>query len=336
MEPVRWGVLSTAAIGVDHVIPAMQKEESCDIRALASRDAAKADKVAAALGIPCAYGSYEELIADPHIEAIYNPLPNHLHVPWSIKAAEAGKHVLCEKPIALNAAEARTLVEARDRTRVLIQEAIMTRTHPQWLRIRELVREGRIGRVRTVWGTLNYHLTDPNNVRNQADIGGGGIYDIGYYPITTARFVFETEPIRVVSLVEYDPVFGVDRLACALLDFPNGQASFICGTQLIPFQRFVIIGSAGSIETPTGFGAPVDRPVKILINGGAGDLIHGGNDQTEEPIEPIDQYGRQGALFSRAIRGEGTQQVPLEDAVANMKVIDALYRSARSGRWEAV
>ena len=336
MEPVRWGVISTAAIGVDHVIPAMQKEEACDVRALASRNAARADKVATDLGVPRAYGSYEELIADPEIEAIYIPLPNHLHVPWSIKAAEAGKHVLCEKPIALNAAEAQTLLEVRDRTRVLIQEAIMTRTHPQWLRIRELVRERRIGRVQTVWGTLNYHLTDPNNVRNQADIGGGGIYDIGYYPITTARFVFETEPIRVVSLVEYDPAFKIDRLASALLDFPNGQASFICGTQLIPLQRFLIIGSAGSIETPTGFGAPVDRPVKILINGGGGDLIHGANDQTEELVEPIDQYGRQGALFSRAIRSEGTQQVPLEDAVANMKVIDALYRSARSGSWEAV
>ncbi len=336
MEPVRWGVLSTAAIGVDYVVPAMQKEASCDIRALASRDGAKAEKASADLGIPRAYGSYEELIADPEIEAIYNPLPNHLHVPWSIKAAEAGKHVLCEKPIALNAAEAQTLLEARDRTGVLIQEAAMTRTHPQWLRVRELVREGRIGRVQTISGTFGYHLTDPNDIRNKADIGGGGIYDIGYYPITTARFILETEPTRVVSLIEYDPVLKIDRLASALLDFPNGQAGFICGTQLIPLQRFLIVGSAGGIEMPDPFGAPADRHMRILITGGASDLMRGGVDQTEERIEPVDQYGLQGALFSRAIRGEEPQQVPLEDAVANMKVIDALFRSAHSGRWRAV
>ena len=223
MQPVKWGVISTAKIGTEKVIPAMQRGELCDIVAIASRDQARARETADGLGIPKAYGSYEELLADPEIEAIYNPLPNHMHVPWSIKAAEAGKHVLCEKPVSLTADEARTLVEARDRTGVLITEAFMVRSHPQWLRVRELIRGGRIGELRAVQGFFSYFKLDPDNIRNKADIGGGGIYDIGCYPVVGARFVFEAEPRRVVALIDRDPGMKIDRLTSAILDFGEGK-----------------------------------------------------------------------------------------------------------------
>jgi len=333
MQPVNWGIISTALIGTAKVIPAMQKSQHCRIQAIASRDLALAKKWAQQLGIPRAYGSYEALLADPDIEAVYNPLPNHLHVPWSIKAAEAGKHVLCEKPIALDAKEAQTLVDARDRTGKLITEAFMVRGHPQWLRARELVREGRIGDLRAIQGSFSYHLTDPNNVRNKADIGGGGLYDIGCYPIVTSRFLFEAEPTRVVGLIERDPQMKIDRLASALLDFPKGQASFVCSTQLVPYQRMQIFGSKGRIAVEIPFNAPPDKPCRIFIDDGSG---LGDASQKVESFPVCDQYAIQGDLFSEAIRGGKPVAFPLEDAVKNMRVIDALFRSAEKGAWESV
>ena len=246
MEPVRFGVIGTAKIALQKVIPAMQQSAHCRIVAIASRDLTRARAAAEALGIPRAYGSYAELLRDPEIEAVYNPLPNHLHVPLSIEATAAGKHVLCEKPIALTAAEAERLVAARDHAGVLIQEAVMVRSHPQWLRARELVRDGRIGALRVVQGSFSYMNVDPANVRNQAGIGGGGLYDIGYYPILTARFLYEAEPTRVASQIEHDPNFGTDRLASVLMQFPTGQALFYCSTQLVPYQRMQILGTEGS------------------------------------------------------------------------------------------
>jgi predicted dehydrogenase len=331
MEPVNWGIISTAKIDVEKVIPAMQKSRHCRIVAIASRDLAAAEKAAKKLGIPQAYGSYEALLADPKIEAVYNPLPNHLHVPWSIKAAEAGKHVLCEKPIALDAKEAEQLVAARDRTGKLITEAFMVRSHPQWLRARELVREGRIGRLRAIQGFFSYFLTDPKNVRNQADIGGGGLYDIGCYPIVTSRFLFGAEPTRVVALVERDPTLKIDRLASAILDYPEGQASFTCATQLVPYQRMQIFGDKGRIAVEIPFNAPPDRPCRIFIDDGS---QLGDASARVESFEVCDQYALQGDLFSEAVRTGKPVAFPLEDAVKNMRVIDALFRSAKSGGWE--
>jgi len=333
MQPVNWGVISTALIGTAKVIPAMQKSRHCRIQAIASRDLALAKKWAKELGIPKAYGSYEELLADREIEAIYNPLPNHLHVPWSIKAAEAGKHVLCEKPIALDAKEAGQLLAARDRTGRLIAEAFMVRGHPQWLRARELVRQGRIGSLRAVQGFFSYFLTDPANVRNRADIGGGGLYDIGCYPIVTSRFLFGAEPTRVVGLIEFDPVLKIDRLASAILDYPKGQASFMCATQLVPYQRMQILGTKGRIEVEIPFNAPPDQPCRIFVDDGSalGDASAG-----EESFPACDQYTIQGDLFSEAIRSGKPVEFPLENAVQNMRVIDALFRSAKTGRWETV
>jgi predicted dehydrogenase len=333
MQPVNWGIISTALIGTAKVIPAMQKSKHCRIQAIASRDLALAKKWAKELGIPKAYGSYEELLADREIEAVYNPLPNHLHVPWSIKAAEAGKHVLCEKPIALDAKEAEQLVAARTRTGKLITEAFMVRSHPQWLRARELVRQGKIGELRAVQGLFTYFLTDPENVRNKADIGGGGLYDIGCYPIVTSRFLFGAEPTRVVGLIEYDPVLKIDRLASAILDYPKGQASFTCATQLVPYQRMQILGTKGRIEVEIPFNAPPDKPCRIFIDDGS---LLGDASAKEETFPVCDQYAIQGDLFSEAIRSGKPPEFPLENAVQNMRIIDAIFRSAKTGTWEKV
>jgi len=311
-QKVRWGVLGAAKIAVTKVIPAMQRGEWCDIQAIASRDLEKAKRTAATLGIPKAYGSYEELLADPGIEAIYNPLPNHLHVPWSIRAAEAGKHVLCEKPIALSAAECRMLIAARDRTGVKIGEAFMVRTHPQWLRTREIVRSGQIGDLRVVIAAFSYFNRDPSNVRNVAEWGGGGLMDIGCYPIQIARFLFEQEPIHVNGRMERDPEWRIDRLTSAVLEFPSGHCVFTCSTQLVPYQRVQVLGTKGRVEVEIPFNAPPDRPTRIFV------------DSAIEEFPICDQYTIQGDLFSAAIRKGGEVPTPLEDSVRNMEVIDSL------------
>ncbi len=331
MKPVRWGILSTAKIGVAKVIPAMQRSDACEIVGIASRNIDRARSTAKSLGIPRAYGSYEELLADPDIEAIYNPLPNHLHVPLSIAAARAGKHVLCEKPVGLNAAEAESLIETRDATGVLIQEAFMVRYHPQWLRARELVRSGRIGELRAIQGFFSYNNRDPRNIRNMADIGGGGLYDIGCYPITGSRFLFEEEPSRVVGLIERDPDWKIDRLTSAILDFPSGQGTFTCGTQITPFQRMQIVGTAGRIEIEIPFNAPPDRPCRIFLDDGS-QLGNAGVVMEELPV--ADQYTAQGDVVSRAIRYGEPLEFPLENAVLGMRIIDAVFRSAATGNWE--
>ena len=328
---VRWGVLGAANIAVEKVIPAMQRGEWCEIAAIASRDANKAEQAAGDLDIPKAYGSYEDLLGDPEIEAIYNPLPNHLHVPWSIRAAEAGKHVLCEKPVALDANQARKLFEAQARTGVKIGEAFMVRTHPQWLRARELVRAGRIGELRSILGFFSYFNRDPANIRNVREWGGGGLMDIGCYPINTSRFIFGEEPRRVMALLERDPEMQTDRLASGILDFPSGQSVFTCSTQLVPYQRMQLFGTAGRIEIEIPFNAPNHRPCRIFVDDGS-DLFGAGVETESFPV--CDQYTIQGDLFSRAIREGGEAPVPLEDAIRNMAVIDALVKSAESGRWE--
>ncbi len=308
----------------------MQKSEWVDLAAIASRDLSKGEQAARALGITKAYGSYEELLADPQIEVIYNPLPNQLHVPWSIKAAEAGKHVLCEKPLSMTVAEAKTLLAVQQRTGVIIAEAFMVRTHPQWVRTRELIASGRIGTLRSIQGFFSYFNIDPKNIRNIPECGGGALMDIGCYPINTSRFLFGEEPVRVASLLEKDPVLHVDRLTSALLEFPSGQAMFTCSTQLVPYQRMQIFGTKGRIEIEIPFNAPNDRPTRIFIDDGR-DLFGGGI--AVETFPTCDQYTLQGDVFSRAVR-EGTPvPVPIADAIKNMAVIEAVFRSAESGAW---
>ncbi len=333
MNKIRWGVLSTANIGVKKVLPAMQRGQLSTIAAIASRDHARARAVAEQLNIPTAYGSYEELLADPNIDAIYNPLPNQLHVPWTIRAAEAGKHVLCEKPIAMNLTEAESLIAIRDRTGVLVGEAFMIRSHPQWLRTRAMIDEGRIGTLRSVVALFSYFNNDPTNIRNQPETGGGALYDIGCYCIHSARHAFAQEPTRVCGLVDRDPQLGTDRLTSALLDFPAGPAIFTCSTQLVPYQRVHFFGTKGRIEIEIPFNAPPDRPTRLFVSDGSD--LHGSDIKTETfPV--VDQYTLQGDAFSRAIL-EGTPiPVSLEDGIANMAVISAIFASAKSSQWQSV
>ena len=330
-KKLRWGVLSTAKIGWTKVLPAMHLCEFASVDAIASRNLEKAQETAAKLGIPTAYGSYEELLADPNIDAIYNPLPNDMHVPWTIKAAEAGKHVLCEKPISLTVAEAITLLAVRERTGVKIGEAFMVNTHPQWIRVRELISAGRIGDLRVMNGSFSYFNIDPNNIRNKVAAGGGALMDIGCYMVHAARYAFGAEPTRVVSSIDRDPVMGTDRLTSALMEFAGGQAIFSCSTQMTPYQRVNFIGTKGRIEVEIPCNAPPDRPTRILIDSGA-DVFGGG--VTVETFPVCDQYTLQGDAFSKAVLQGGDVPVGVEDAIANMAVIEAIFTSAKSGKWE--
>lgn len=331
-KKLRWGVLSTANIGIKKVLPAMQLGRYTTVDAIASRDGKKAKDAAGKLGIAKAYGSYEELLADPEIDAIYNPLPNQMHVPWTAKAAEAGKHVLCEKPISLTVAEAKTLLAVRERTGVKIGEAFMIRSYTQWLRVGELLRSGRIGDLRSVAGFFSYFNDDPANIRNQVECGGGALLDIGCYCIQAARYGFGQEPRRVVGLVERDLKMGTDRLTSALLDFEGGQAIFTCSTQLVPYQKVLFLGTKGRIEMEIPFNAPKDRPTRIFVDE-TGELFGSGIKVEEFPT--ADQYTMQGDAFSRAVLEGGEVPVPLEEAIRNMAVIEAVFRSGETGRWEA-
>lgn len=318
MDKIRWGVLGVAGIATKKVIPAMKKCTRGDVSAIASRDRNRAEQAARELGIPEAYGSYEELLADPTIDAIYNPLPNHLHVPWSIRAAEAGKHVLCEKPIGLNSRECRELMAARDRTGVKIEEAFMVRVHPQWLRTRELIRAGAIGQLRSIFGFFSYYNANPENIRNILEFGGGAVMDIGCYPITMSRWIFGEEPVDVKAVIERDRVMKIDRLVSAILEFPSGQSIFTCSTQLAPYQRMQFFGTKGRIDIEIPFNAPPDRPTRIFVN-----------DEVEEfPV--CDQYTLQGDAFARAIQENTEVPVPLEDALRNMEVIEKILRTGPS------
>lgn len=325
---VKWGVLGAAKIALVKVIPGMQRGDWSDIVAIASRDPAKAKKAADMLGVQKAYGSYEELLADPEIEAIYNPLPNHLHVPWSIRAAEAGKHVLCEKPIGLSSQECRELMAVRDRTGRKISEAFMVRVHPQWLRARELVRSGAIGELRSILSAFSYFNRDPLNIRNVNDWGGGALMDIGCYPVQISRFLYEKAPVRAIGSFERDPDMRVDRLTSGILDFGSGQSVFTCSTQMTPYQRVQILGTTGRIDVEIPFNAPPDRPSRIFVDEGAGL-------RTEE-FAVCDQYTLQGDMFSRAIRGSGEVPTPLEDSLANMIAIEALFASEQSKTWTSI
>jgi predicted dehydrogenase len=330
-KKIRWGVLSTANIGTKKVIPGMQQGEFISVVAIASRNLEKAREAAATLGIPTAYGSYEELLSDPNIDAVYIPLPNHLHVPWTIKAAEAGKHVLCEKPISLTVAEAETMLAVRARTGVKIGEAFMVRLHPQWIRLRQLLDQGCIGELRAVAGFFSYFNINPANIRNQVNAGGGALMDIGCYLIQASRFAFAEEPVRVVASIDRDPAMHTDRLTSAILDFPGGQSIFTCSTQLVPYQRIQFLGAKGRIELEVPVNAAPDRPTRLFIDTGS-DLFGGGI--TTETFPACDQYTLQGDAFSKAILDNTEVPVPVEDAIRNMAVIEAIFRSGASGHWE--
>ncbi len=326
MKKLRWGILSTSKFAQTKVIPAMQHCQHMEIAAIASRDLTKAQAAAAQFNIAKAYGSYEKLLADAEIDVIYNPLANHLHVPWSIKALEAGKHVLCEKPIGLSAAEAQQLLEvSKQHPQLKAMEAFMYRLHPQWQRAKQIVKAGGIGELRTIQSFFSYFNADDKNIRNRSDIGGGGLMDIGCYNISLSRFIFDAEPQRVLGIIEYDPQFKTDRLASGMLDFGQGTSTFTCSTQLTPYQRVNIFGTTGRVEIEIPFNAPPDKPCK---------LWHQFSDQIEEAQFPIcDQYTLEADQFSLAVLNDVPVPTPLTDAVANMRVIDAVVESSKRDGW---
>ena len=330
-KKIHWGVLGAANIAVKKVIPAMQAGEFCEITAIASRDLIKAKRTADDLKIPKFYSSYEELLNDAEIDAIYNPLPNNLHLEWTTKAAIAGKHVLCEKPLGMNASEVRRLIEIRDKTGVKIQEAFMVRTHPQWIEVRDLIKSERIGKLQAITGFFSYFNEDKSNIRNKTESGGGALMDIGCYCINISRFISGEEPRRVSTLIERDAETQIDKLTAAILDFPNCQSTFTCSTQLVPYQRMQFFGTLGRIEIEIPFNIPAETPTRIFVDDGVD--LYGKTIETIE-IPAQNQYTIQGDLFSKAILEDSEQSVSLEDSFKNTAVIDAVFRSAESGNWE--
>lgn len=321
MAKVRWGILSTARIAREKVIPAMQRGKYCDVAAIASRNLEQAQETAKQLNIPTVYGSYEELLNDASIDAIYIPLPNHLHVEWAIKSIQADKHVLCEKPIALSAEEAtRLLKAAREKPQLKVMEAFMYRFHPQWVLAKELVDDARIGQLKTIHSFFSYYNVDPNNIRNQKDMGGGGMMDIGCYCVSLARYIFNSEPVRVLAHVTLDPVLQTDTLASAILEFAGGTATFTCSTQLVPYQRVQILGTEGRVEIEIPFNAPPNQDTRLWL--------HTKDGSEEMTFEPVDQYTLQGDLFSQSILNNTPAPTPLQDAINNMKVIETVLASA--------
>ncbi len=331
MQKVRWGVIGVAKIATEKVIPAMQGGELSEVTAIASRNRAKADAAAEKLGLPKAYGSYDELLADPDVDAIYNPLPNHLHREWTVAAASRGKHVLCEKPIGMSSAEAEELIAVRDRTGVKMQEAFMVWTHPQWLKAVEICRSGRLGKVGSYSGHFSYFNDDPTSIRNIAEMGGGALMDIGCYLLTTSRMIFGEEPRRVMGLVQQDPRFSVDVLTSMILDFPSGQAIGTCSTQMFYHQRVQVFGTEGRLEIEIPFNAPNDRPCRLWVDKD-GDLHGGGIENIK--IDTCNQYRIQGDEFSRAVLDDTDVPYPLEMSLQNMRLIEAVFRSADTGHWE--
>ena len=338
MDKVRWGVLGPAMIALKRVIPAMREADNAVMLGLASRDAARARAAAEQAGVERSYGSYEAMLADPEIEVVYVALPNHLHVDWCLKALEAGKHVLCEKPIAMNAREAELLIAARERAGRLIEEAFQIRNHPQWAALRALIDSGEIGRVRGVQALMCYNNRNSADIRNRPETGGGALYDIGSYAVTGCRMAFGAEPTRALALFERDPDFGTDRLVSAILQFPAGQATILISTQAGPatggsHQYLGLIAEQGWVRMDFPFAHSQPSPCHLFI-GDKGSI--GSNPVRAIAFEPVDQYRLQAERFSRLVRGEDAPAFPIELAIANMRVLDALRRSAESRVWEDV
>jgi predicted dehydrogenase len=325
-DKVRWGVLSTAHIGTEKVIPAIQRGGNCEVVAIASRDVARGREAADRLAIPRAYASYEELLADQDIDAVYNPLPNHLHRDWTIAAARAGKHVLCEKPLALNADEAQEIVDSCAEAGVKLMEAFMYRLHPSWLKVRELVASGAIGELLSIQTRFAYFNNDPSNIRNKTETGGGALMDIGCYATNLSRMMFGSEPTRVQAAVRRDPDFGTDIVTSALLDFGDGQASFVVSTQAESDQRVHLLGTNGRIEVEIPFNIPPDRETRVFLTQGG--------DPPADPhtvtvtFPPANQYTIQAELFAQAIIDSTPVPTPPEDGVANMRVIERVLAAA--------
>lgn len=326
----RWGVLSTAKIGRDLVIPSLVDSENGVLSAIASRDVKKARALADRFGAPHAFGSYQELLASDQVDGVYIPLPTSQHVEWAAKAAEAGKHVLVEKPLALKAAEIEPLIKLRDANKVLISEAFMVTYHPQWLKVRDLIAEGAIGTLKYVQGAFTYHNVDPTNMRNVPELGGGALPDIGVYPTVSTRFATGKEPKRVFATVEFDKTFGTDTFSTIRADFGDFELAFYLSTQLAARQLMVFHGDKGFIEVRSPFNAGLYEHHKIELH----NQKH--TEATVFRFPGVQQYRLQVEAFVRAAQGGKDAVFTLESSIANQKTIDAIFRAGKSGAWEQV
>jgi predicted dehydrogenase len=325
---LRWGVLSTADIGRSKVIPAIQRANRCRVVAIASRDGARARAVADELDIARAYDSYDALLAADEVDAVYIPLPNHLHPEWAIRAAAAGKHVLCEKPLATTAADAERMIAAADDAGVVLMEAFMYRLHPSWVAVRDVVASGRLGRLTAVQSWFSYYNDDPGNIRNIRTAGGGALYDIGCYNISLSRLIFGAEPVRVQASVVFDPVMDVDVLASAILDFPDGQATFTCSTRSETDQRVHVYGTAGRLSVEIPFNIPPDRPTRIHVIAGGEPPVAPGIETME--FQTADPYTVEAETFAAMVLDGATPPFPVSDAIANLRVIEQILDQTRA------
>lgn len=330
MEKIKWGVLGTAKIACEKIIPAIQKSKYSEVYAIASRTEAKAEACQKQFNIPFAYTSYEALLKNKDIQAIYIPLPNHLHLEWTLKALKAGKHVLCEKPIALSVNDVKKINKVAKEMGLKVSEAFMVKTHPQWIQTKQLIDEGKIGKLETIHGFFSYYHTDRNNIRYKYKTGGGAMWDIGCYPVFTSRFIFDEEPLKVIAVFKYDKQSGVDILSSAILDFPSGQTTFTIGTQIVPYQKMQFFGSGNMLEIQIPFNAPPDKICEVHIK--KGDLFE--RDKEIIQIESIDQYTLQLDAFSEAIMNNKEVAVTLDSSLKNAAVLEALFKSAKTGKWE--
>jgi predicted dehydrogenase len=322
---LRWGVLSTAKIAREKVIRGIRGAARCDVVAIASRDGRRARRIAELLSIPFAHASYDALLADDGVDAVYIPLPNDMHAEWTIAAARAGKHVLCEKPLALTAADAQRMADVCAAEGVTLMEGFMYRLHPSWVAVRELVASGRIGDLQAVDSWFSYFNDDPGDIRNIREAGGGALFDIGCYCVNLSRMLFGAEPVRVQASVTRDPVSGVDVLTAGLLDFENGVASFTCSMRTEPDQRVHIYGTRGRISIEIPFNIPPDRPTKVHVTAGGDPPVSPNTDVLA--FDPADQYTIQAERFAAAVLDDEPAPVPPEDAVANLRVIEEIFRT---------
>jgi len=329
MQKIRWGVLGAAKIAREKVIPAMQGKKEYEVTGIASRSMERAKAAADSLGIPKHYGSYEELINDPEIDAIYNPLPNDLHIPYTLKCIEAGKHVLCEKPLALEAEDVQLLIRARDKAGVKVGEAFMVASNPQWKKAREIIASGELGTLRAVQGFFSYYNRQKDNIRNIPENGGGGVWDIGCYPVFTSRFALGEEPQRLAALLDFDPEFGTDRVGSVILQYPSVQMTFSISTQLVPYQRMMFYGEKKALEVRIPFNAPIDQPNELYIH--QGDIVGHHVEVVKLPVS--DQYTEQAEEFSRAILQDTEVPVSLESAYQNTRILEAIFQAAKEERW---
>ena len=331
---LRWGFLGNANIAIDAILPALPVSGTGRAVAIASRSVKAAGETARKFGMDHVHDSYDALLRAADVDAVYIGLPNSLHAEWTRKALEAGKHVLCEKPITVTAAETEGLGELAESRGLLLQEALMTWSHPRWHRIRDLVRNGRIGQIRAVQGRFEFYSRDAHNIRNQAALGGGALLDLGMYLVSATRFVLGTEPTRTAALLEVDPDFGTDRYVSFLLDFPGAQGSFVCSNQMSYSQRLIFIGTHGHIDVDTPFTPPADQPTEFTLV------------TTEEPsgpqksetvvTPPVDQYAAQLTAFAETVAGKRDPAVPFGSSINNMKVLDAIRAAGQSGTWQDI